>query len=339
MRILITGGTGFLGRHLVWRFASAGHEVVFTGRNVSAGEFVARQNSMAATAPKFICIAHGQTGAGEALHAAADGVDAVIHNAALSSPWGTWKAFKQANVEATREVIEVCERRRIPALVHISTPGLYFNFRDRLAVREDEALPRPVNFYTATKAEAENLVRSASGLDSAVILRPRAIFGPHDNTLLPRMLRVARQGSLPLMRGGKAWLDLSYVDNVVDAVELAIARSVGQSFNATFNISNGEPIQVRELFTELASAFHLDLRMRRVPYSAIATAACAMEGLARLAPGWEPPLTRYSVGLLAYSQTLDLTRANRELGYTPRVSLREGLAHTAQWFLAQEKHQ
>jgi len=336
MRVLVTGGTGFLGRHLVWRLLGSGHQVVFTGRNVEAADTVMQHTPSLGTPAEFVRIAHGQAGAERALHEAVYAVDAVVHCAALSSPWGNRRAFEQANVEATREVLSVCKSRSIKHLVHISTPGLYFDFRDRLDIREDEPLPAPANFYAATKAAAEVLVRQAGHLGSAVILRPRAIFGPHDNTLLPRLLRVARRGSLPLMRGGRAWLDLTYVDNVVDAVELALEQPGTSPLGATFNISNGEPMQVGELFQVLAAAFGLRTRLRRVPYPMVDVAARVMEGLARLRPGWEPPLTCYSAGLLAFSQTLDLTSARQHLGYAPRIPLREGLARTAEWFRAQE---
>ncbi|MCZ2498598.1 NAD-dependent epimerase/dehydratase family protein [Xylophilus sp. Kf1] len=332
MRILVTGGTGFLGRHLVWRLAGAGHRVVFTGRDAAAADTVLRLAASSGVLAAFAPVDHGGAGGESALHAAAGGVDAVVHCAALSSPWGGRDAFERANVAATREVLSVCRRRGIGHLVHLSTPGLYFDFRDRLAIREDEPLPAPANAYAATKAAAEVLVREAGHLASSVILRPRAIFGPHDNTLLPRLLRVARHGALPLMRGGRARLDLTYVDNLVDAVELALAQAGAHPPGATFNISNGEPLRVDELFGLLATAFGLPVRLRQVPYPVVDAAARAMEGLARLRPGWEPPLTRYSAGLLAFSQTLDLTRARRQLGYAPRIALREGLARTAAWF-------
>ncbi|UXH77796.1 NAD-dependent epimerase/dehydratase family protein [Roseateles amylovorans] len=337
----MTGGTGFLGRHVVWRLRDAGHHVIFTGRNAAAADTVLRHARPSAVSgasgarADFVRIEHGQAGAEHVLHDAACAVDAVVHCAARSSPWGPRHAFEQANVAATREVLAVCKSRAIGHLVHISTPGLYFDFSDRLNIREDQPLPMPANLYAATKGAAEVLVREADHLGSAVILRPRAIFGPHDNTLLPRLLRVARRGALPLMRGGRAWLDLTYVDNVVDAIELALTPSRPHPTAATFNISNGEPLQVSQLFQVVASSFDLPTRQRQVPYLFVDAMARAMECIARLRPGWEPPLTRYSAGLLAFSQTLDLTRARDHLGYAPRIPLREGMARTAQWFREQ----
>jgi nucleoside-diphosphate-sugar epimerase len=328
MRILVTGATGFLGRHIVWRLNTLGHDVVFTGRNSQHAAQVLAHGDIAKGTLTFVELSHGGAQSAKILHAAADQVDAIIHCAALSSPWGRREDFERANIASTREVLDACAAHRIARLVHISTPSLYFNFRDRVGIREDEPLPLPVNEYARTKGIAEQMV-TRSAIESVIALRPRAIFGPWDNTLLPRILRVARQARLPLMHGGSALIDLTYVDNVVDAVLLALAADFRR---ATFNISNGEPMPVIALFEALASAFDIEPRFRRVHYSLVDAIATLLERGAVFAPGWEPPITRYSAGLLAFSQTLDLTQAREVLGYTPRVSFADGLQRTAAWF-------
>jgi nucleoside-diphosphate-sugar epimerase len=328
MRLLVTGGTGFLGRHIVWRLNALGHDVVFTGRNDDRASEVLTHAAPGGGSLTFIPMAHGTERSVHTLHAAADQVEAVVHCAALSSPWGRQEDFERANVDLTREVIDVCATRRIVRLVHISTPSLYFDFRDRVGIKEDEPLPPPVNEYARTKGIAEQMVMR-SRIESVIALRPRAIFGPWDNTLLPRLLRVAIQARLPLMHGGSALVDLTYVDNVVDAVLLASSVDLTRG---TFNISNGEPMSVITLFKALASAFGFEPRFRRVPYSLLAAIATLLERSAVFVPGWEPPITRYSAGLLAFSQTLDLTHAHDALGYTPRVSFADGMQRTAAWF-------
>jgi nucleoside-diphosphate-sugar epimerase len=331
MRVLVTGGTGFLGRHIVWRLGELGGEVVFTGRDRAHASVVLAAFDNTQGQARFVPVSHGTPAAARALAEAAQGVDAIVHCAALSAPWGRREVFEQANVASTREVIDACETRQIRRLVHISTPSLYFDFRDHVNIRENEPLPRPVNTYARTKGIAEQLVMRAE-IDTVIALRPRAIFGPWDTTLLPRLLRVARQTRLPLMRGGSSLVDLTYVDNVVDAVMLALDASLAR---ATFNISNGEPMTVLALFNALARAFDFEPRFRRLPYPLVATVATLLEAGATLAPNWEPPLTRYSAGLLAFSQTLDLTQARDVLGYAPRVSLADGLRRTAAWFAEQ----
>jgi nucleoside-diphosphate-sugar epimerase len=331
MRVLVTGGTGFLGRHIVWRLNTLGHDVVFTGRNEHHASEVMHHREPGKGRLDFIALAHGTPNSLRALQAAAEHADAIVHCAALSSPWGRREAFERANIDSTREVIDACAAQRIAKLVHLSTPSLYFNFRDRVAIREDQPLPRPVNEYARTKGVAEQMVVH-SDIGSVIALRPRAIFGPWDSTLLPRLLRVARQTRLPLLHGGTALVDLTYVDNVVDAVLLALSADIER---ATLNISNGEPMPVIALFQALAVAFGFEPRFRKVPYYLLAAIAALLEGIATLRPRWEPPITRYSAGLLAFSQTLDLTQARETLGYSPRVPFAEGLQRTAAWFAQQ----
>lgn len=333
MKILITGGTGFLGRHLVWHFSQAGHEVVFTGRKAAEAQAVCLQAPQA----RFVPLEHGTGNAQSTLVREAAGADAIVHCAALASPWGPALAFRQANVDSTSEVLAACQANHVARLVHISSPSIYFEFRDHCGIDEYAALPAGVNEYARSKRVAEQLVVAAD-LPSRVILRPRAIFGPWDNTLLPRLLRLMQRGSMPLLRGGRALLDLTYVDNVVHAVQRALDLPPATEARI-YNISNGEPMPAAELFQSIATHFHLPLKLKPRPYAVADLLARVLEACARLVPDWEPPITRYSLAAIAYSQTLSLERARSELGYAPVVGLEQGMARTAQWWLAREGRQ
>lgn len=335
MKIVVTGGTGFLGRHTVWRLAARGHEVVFTGRRRAEAEAV---RARAARPVGFAHLEHGGGAARATLAACCRDADAVVHCAALAAPWGSRRAFERSNVDAVDEVLAACRAHRVAKLVHLSSPSIYFEFADRLRVREDAALPPPVNEYARTKRLAEERVLAAA-LPHSIILRPRAIFGPWDNALLPRLLRLIRLGRVPLLRGGRALVDMTYVENVVDAIEAALALPANPDGAApVFNLSNGEPIEVGELFVRIAAAFGLPFEAAPRPYLVADLAARLLEAGARLAPGWEPPFTRYTLGAIAYSQTLDLGRAHALLGYRPRVGLDEGIRRTSLWWRESMPH-
>jgi nucleoside-diphosphate-sugar epimerase len=328
MRVLVTGGTGFLGRHLVWRLAAAGADVVFTGRRADAAETVCR---LSPARVRWVFVEHGSPVAAQTLTECAAGVDAIVHCAAFAAPFGIAETFRRANVASTAEVLHACRAANVRRLVHVSTPSVYFEYRDRLGICESETLPKPVNEYARTKAQAEVLVRGAQ-LPETVILRPRALFGPWDQTLFPRLLRVVQRGAVPLMRGGRAMIDLTYVDNAVDGIWLALTRPLPRRV-ATYNLSNGEPIELSTLLAKIAEYFHVRVRTVRVPWSLVAGATSLMEACGNTI-GREPPLTRYGAGVLAFSQTLDLSAIRRDLGFRPRVKLDDGLRRYAAWLAA-----
>lgn len=325
--ILVTGGTGFLGRHIVWRLAEAGHEVIFTGRSAKAARDV-QQNCK--NSVRFVQLDHGTPDAAKQLCALTTKSGAIIHSAALSSPWGRRQDFEKANIASTKEVIAACHQNNIARLVHISTPSIYFDYQDRLNISEHAALPDPVNDYAATKREAEELVRQ-SGVPECVILRPRALFGPWDNTLMPRLMRAMEKGRVPLPRNGQALMDITYIDNAVDAVELALTRKLPQPMNV-YNVSNGAPIRLRDLLELISSSFTLPLRTLRIPHHVLHALAHGLELVSYFRGGQsEPLMTRYSAGVLAFSQTLDLTAIRRDLGYAPHVSIEDGIKRHAAW--------
>lgn len=329
MRILVSGGTGFLGRHLVWRLLRNGHEVVYTGRSAAAAAVVAQQ---AVRPARFVAVEHGNELARRILQQCG-ALDAIVHCAALSAPWGSRAAFERANISSTAELLDTAASSGARRFVHISTPSLYFDYRDRLAIREDTPLPPPVNRYAASKAVAERLVQ-ASPLPGRVILRPRALFGPWDNTLMPRLLRVMQRGRFPLPRAGRALLDITHVDNAVHAIQLALEQPLPQPC-AIYNVSNGEPLTLLALLHRLQQVLQLQFRLQAVPYWLLDGLARVAELQARLSGCSEPALTRYSAGTLSFSQTLDLTAIRRDLGYAPLIDINSGLQQYGIWLREQ----
>ena len=320
MKILVTGATGCLGGVVAAKLAALGHSVTGTGRDLAKG---------AALATSGVTFAPAELTNQVLMRALVLQYDVVIHCGGLSSPWGKDIDFQRSNVDGTRILVEAALEGG-QRLVFVSSPSIYFDFSDRIAIADnDPPAPHPVNAYAASKLAAEGIVThaAANGLDG-VILRPRAIFGATDTALLPRLLRAAARGYLPLIDNGNAAIDLTYVDNAADALIAAALRP--QRFaGQAYNISNGEPITVRDLLQRISAGLGLRVRFLHLPFALAYRVAAILETLAKLRPSRpEPMLTRYGVGVLARSQTLSIAGAQRDLGFKPAVSLDEGLRRT-----------
>jgi nucleoside-diphosphate-sugar epimerase len=316
MDLLVTGGTGFLGRHLAAALLRRGHRVRLLGRSFDGvGELLAL-----GAAPLAVDLRDRA-----AVVAACAGADAVYHVGALSAPWGKRADFHAINVGGTEAVIEGCRRHGVGRLIYVSSPSVVFDGRDHCDLTERAPYPRRfASVYALTKKLAEDRVNAATDLQW-VILRPKAIFGPGDRALLPRMIAAARQGRLPQVGDGRNLVDLTYVENVVHALLLALGAE--PAIGRTYTITNGEHIQLWDMIRIVLRRLGLPERLRRVPLRVALTAAALME-LRALVTGREPLLTRYSVAILGRTQTYDISAARRDLGYAPQISVAEGVERT-----------
>ncbi|MGY4516698.1 NAD-dependent epimerase/dehydratase family protein [Lysobacter sp. HA18] len=323
-RVVVTGATGFLGGAVARRLRATRPDVEV----LALGRDTARGAALTADGIDFLSVDLCDA---TTLRGAIEGADAVVHAAALSSPWGPRAAFVAANIDVTANVAHACVDAGVRRLVHISTPGIYHDGRPHLGIREDDPLPaRAVNDYASTKRIAEQRVRDlteGSGV-SALILRPRAIFGPGDTSLLPRIAEALRRHRLPRIGDGKCTVDLTYIDNAVDATLLALDARATEHGRA-YNISNGEPVRIWDVIDRLAVALGEPLPTRRIAAAPLRVFAGVLETIHRIAmPQREPALLRYGVDLLSVDMTLDISRARSELGYAPRIGIDDALART-----------
>lgn len=315
MRVIVTGATGFLGGALTRQLRALGHDVIAMGRNaqklVALHVIGARAVALdLATAQTFEHVA-----------------DALVHCAALCGPWGRPEEYHAANVIGTQSALNIARAARVRRFVHISTPTVYFRFADQADVREDAALPPPVNAYARTKRAAETIVLAETDLDP-ILLRPRGLYGAGDTTLLPRLIATARKRPLPLMRGGRAVTDLTHVDDVVAAIIAALNTKSALS-QRIFNISGGEALNVRDVAERTAQRAGVKLRWRPLPTAFVLNYARALETASRLHPAYpEPLITAYGAALFAFTQTLDISAAKAQLGWSPAIRFDEGLART-----------
>jgi nucleoside-diphosphate-sugar epimerase len=318
MRVLVTGATGFLGGALIRRLLDLGHSPTALGRNRERGR------ELEVLGIPFLAVDLADR---EAMVQSCRGQDWVVHCAALSSPWGRPRAFFEANVVGTDHLIQGCLRAGVQRLVHVSTPSIYINGQNRFDIREGDPLPlRPINAYARSKAQAEALIDfAAAGGLPAITLRPQALYGPGDQTLLPRLIRVAQRGSFPVIGTGQNLVDLTFVENAVDALLLAL-EGPAAALGGKFNITDGSPVHLYDTLMRVFMALNIPVHPRRVSRPFARLGAMALEGVYRWLPGYpEPPLTRYGVGVLSESRTLCIAKARAELGYVPRFTTDEGL--------------
>jgi nucleoside-diphosphate-sugar epimerase len=312
VRILVTGSNGFIGSRICADALARGWDVVGMGRsrdsNCLVSDYVRHDLS-------------GQLPTGDAVGA----VDVVVHCAALASPWAPPEAFIAANVHGTRNVVTWCRENGYPHLVYVSSSSVLYRDADQFDLNESSPVPpdsEQINVYSRTKRIGERAVERYEGTCS--LLRPRAVFGPGDTVLLPRILRAARRGVLPVLEGARAprvRCDITYVDTLAHyVVEAAARRVVG-----TYGITNAEQIELYPFLQDLLARLGARPRLCRVPASMVGALAGTAERVSARFLGYrEPPLTRFGVSVLSRSKTFDVSRCLRDLG-APSVSLTEGV--------------
>ncbi len=319
-RVLITGTSGFVGGAL-GRFLREHGGYRVTG--------VSRTPARPGAVDDFI--AHDLT---RPIPEDWPGHDVVVHCAALSSPWASPRSYHRQNVEATANVLAYAERtggRGAPRVVFISSSSVYYRHGDQVGITEETPFPdSPINGYAATKRAAEELVH-ASPL-STVVLRPRAVFGPGDTVLFPRILRAARRGGVPRFTradGVSPRGDLISIDNLSHFIQRAIATGTHGS-NAAFNLTNGDPVDTVAFLDAIFAALgHPPIR-RALPVGAAFALARGLEIASMLTGWWEPPITRFGVEVMAYSKTFDVAKATATFGPAPSSNA-EGLERFVAW--------
>ncbi|MEZ4885038.1 MAG: NAD-dependent epimerase/dehydratase family protein [Chitinophagales bacterium] len=332
LHLLVTGATGFVGSRLIERMADDNRflSILATGRNEQIGKKLASQKvdfqPGDLTDPKFV-------------NTITKNRDVIVHCAALAAPWGNYQEFHNANVVTTQNLINACKINKVKRIVYLSTPSIYQTHHvDQVNISELDILPKKmINHYAATKLVAEELLKDAfhRGLET-VILRPRAIIGRGDTNILPRIIDAQKAGSLFIIGDGKNKVDLTSVSNVVDAIDLSIFAPK-QALGHAFNITNDAPIAMWEMIEEIFNQLNLRLSQRKVPYFVAFNIARLQEWVATITRSQqEPKLTRYSVGVLSKSMTLNIHKAKNLLGYRPRQSNLEAIEEFVSWW--KEKH-
>lgn len=316
-KILVTGATGCLGSELVRQLADQGHDVLAQGRDRALGAKLAGKN--------ISFLAHDLTMPLNP-QLLAD-VEIVHHCAALSSAWGKAEVFQAINVTATRQLLQVARQAGVSRFVFASSPSIYANGSHRENVAENASLPEQFSsHYARTKYEAEKLVLAAddhAGMRT-IALRPRAIYGQGDRSLMPRLLAAIARGKVPMIDGGNALIDITHVSDAARAMILAgEARAIG---GEVFNITSGKAFSFTQLLDHICALKQQNPRRINLSYSTAMMIARGLELTHRLImPNREPVLTCQAVASLGRSLTLDIDKAKTQLNYLPQVPIEQGI--------------
>jgi nucleoside-diphosphate-sugar epimerase len=321
MRVLVTGGTGFTGSHLVNQLLQKRQQVSVIDNQ--KGLFYDELNSTGAN------IELGSITDKALVDKMVKGCEIVYHLAAafrqLNVPD---RHYWKVNVEGTRYLLEAAHRFGVRKFIYCSTQGVHGDIKDPPGNERSPIAPE--DYYQLTKYEGEKVVREyvQKGLD-AVIIRPTAIYGPGDPERFLKLFRMVKRQSFLMFGGGETFYHPVYIDNLVDAFELA-AQANGIRGEA-FIIGDAQYYSLNDLVRHVADSMNVPVRIRHFPFWPLWSAAVTCESVCkpiRLAP----PLFRRRVDWFRQNRAFDVSKARRNLSYEPKVDLATGLRRTAQWY-------
>jgi nucleoside-diphosphate-sugar epimerase len=316
-KLFITGASGFVGGAIV-RSLAGRYALLALSRS---------ERSDAAIRELGATSVRGELGA--VAPEAIAGSEAVIHCAAFVKQWGTREQFWNANVEGTRQLLQVARQAGAQRFIHIGTEAALFHGQHMRDI--DERYPYPAHtpfLYSETKAAAEKLVLAANAPGFATLsIRPRFVWGPGDQTILPVLEAMVRGGRFVWIDHGRAQTSTTHIANLVRGVELALERGAGG--NAYFVIDDGVT-QMHEFLSALLATRKLTPQEKSIPGWLARTLGAVTEATWRaLGKTSDPPLTRFAAAMMSRDCTIRGDKAQRELGYVPAISRSEGLRELA----------
>ena len=327
-RYVVTGGGGFVGKALAAALIRSGHEVISISRKAYPELKALGVTSLQGD------IGSNVDGWWQSLR----GCHGVFHTAANVEMWGRYAGFYRTNVTGTRNVIDACRRAGVPNLVFTSSPSVIHDGSDLKGIDESYPYPRHYDaFYPETKAQAEREVLAADspGALRTVALRPHLIWGPGDTHLVPTIVARAQAGRLRRIGDGSNVVDVTYIDDCVNAhlcamrtLETAPDRAGGKPYF----ISQGDPVNMWGWIDDVLRRQGVPRVTSSLPTCLAKAIALVMEGAARTLLLFcieiQPLLTRFLVSEMSTSHFFSIENARRDLGYSPSRSVAQALDDT-----------
>ncbi|MGM1028952.1 MAG: NAD-dependent epimerase/dehydratase family protein [Actinomycetota bacterium] len=321
MKVLVTGASGFLGRAVAAELVAAGHDV----------RTLQRRPSQVPGATDVLGSLTDPAAVARAVAGDEGSVAGVVHLAAKVSLAGDPAEFRAVNVEGTRSLLDAAEHAGVSRFVQVSSPSVAHVGASLTGVGAEPASPEHARGdYARTKAEAEllALARDSHGM-RVIAVRPHIVWGPGDTQLIERVVERARRGRVPLLNGGTALIDTTYIDNAATGIVAALHRADVAHGNA-YVITNGEPRPVGDLLAGMCLAAGVAPPRRSVPAGLGRAAGSLVERLWAIRPGAdEPPMTRFLAEQLSTAHWFDQRDTRHDLAWAPTVSIDEGLRRLA----------
>ena len=318
MKIVVTGATGTLGMAIMERLRKDGNSVIGIGRSKTKINQLIQKG--------FEIVNCDITDAQQLSQKIID-CEVIIHCAAFAAPFGSKKKFFQTNVEGTKNVFQVAREKSVSRIVVVSSASIFDGMNHDQPHNDDtpDIRFRPRHHYGASKFDAENFCLTQPK-DKWIGLRPRAVFGKGDQTLLPRLKKLIGKNHYKTIGDGNGLIDVTCLSNFVDAVCLAI-KSPQESLGKFYNISNGDPRTFNSIMKTYTGKFGSNFKQRKLPYYPILIFAYLSIAVASFIPGkrWEPSITPYGLRQITSSLTLDISEARQALNWSPTKTFEQGM--------------
>ncbi|WCL48661.1 NAD-dependent epimerase/dehydratase family protein [Leptospira sp. GIMC2001] len=319
MNIFITGASGFIGGAIAAKLRE-NHNLLAMSRSEKTDLAIKELGA------EPIRSELGEVKA-EHLH----GVDVIIHSAAFVSPWGKKEEYRKITIDGTAQLLKVAKEAGVKRFIHISSEAALFAGQDMLDIDETYNYPKKHKFlYPWSKAESEKLVRDANqtGKFETIVLRPRLVWGPGDQTVLPALVEMVNKGQFAWMDEGRYETSTTHIQNFVHAVKLAL--TAGRPGEVYF-ITDGEKTSFREFLTKLLATRNIVPPSKSIPSWFARTLAFLLEGVYKIFfIRKEPPLTRFAANIMSAHCTIRIDKARLELNYSPQINIDQGLKALSQ---------